>query len=481
MSKLLKAIKSTDNVTFTENNAKTLKSTLNAVLDLFSRGAAMRTSSEDEVVKLFATALAEDRELALKCLFYIRDIRAGQGERRFFRVCMRWLANSETKQVVDNLELFSEFGRWDDLLCLLGTKAEKNTLALIKNQLMKDIKSKKPSLLARHLPSENASSKETIRDAKIVREFMGMDSKKYRKTLSKLRKALNVVECLMCSGEWGSINYERVPSRASMIYRKAFGRNDTERYVAYLGSVEKGEAKINSGVLYPYDIVTKIINGQGDQTLEAQWKALPNYFEGAENQNSLCICDVSGSMAGLPLAVSISLGLYAAEHNVGPFKDHFITFSAVPTLQKVVGNTLQDRVNFLSRAAWDMNTDLQAVFDLVLSSAVKHKVPKVEMPSLLFIISDMEFDQCCSKNKKSNFEAIAAKYRAAKYKMPTLCFWNVNARNQQSPVKYDERGCFLISGCSSTTFKNALNTKATTPQDLMLEVLSSERYSIVKT
>ena len=255
-----------------------------------------------------------------------------------------------------------------------------------------------------------------------IASHLGWNEKQYRKNLSKLRAKIKIVETAMCSKEWSAIDYSKVPSRAAFMYRKAFAKQDGTRYQEYLNAVQNGEAKINAATLYPYDIVNEYLykGARNDKTIDLQWEALPNYMEGQEF-NGLIVADVSGSMYGMPMAVSISLAMYIAERNTSPvWKDKFITFSAQPELQSIVGSTIGKRIDNLSRAAWQMNTDLMAVFKTVLSAAEKNNVPAEEMPQKLIIVSDMQFDQCCSSNKRINFEQIQKLYRKADRKSTRL-------------------------------------------------------------
>jgi hypothetical protein len=470
-------------MTQTENGALTRKSTGDAVLNFFSLGGALRSRSDNEIIDLFRKAVEEDANLALKALFYLRDIRGGQGERNTFRVIQKWLAQNMPYYALRNLKSVPEMGRWDDLFVFVGTKMESIAFSYIKEQLDKDIatylnKEGHLSILAKWLPSENTSSAKTRALATRFRQYLGYSPRDYRTTLADLRGALKIIERDMSAGRWDGIDYEKVPSRASMIYRKAFGRHDPEGYGSYIKAVEKGEKTIHSGTLYPYDLMLKVFANMSDRTIDAQWSALPDYTLGG---NALVVSDVSGSMAPpyrrdyLPLATSIGLGLYFAEKNKGIFHNYFMTFSGSPELVEIRGNTLAEKVGNMISVKWQQNTNLQAVFDLILTKAVVNHVPESEMPRKIFIVSDMEFD-ACSSNRSTNFETIKAKYRASGYEMPVLIFWNVDARNDQSPVKFDERGVMLVSGQSPTIFKSVMNSKTVTPYDLMLEVLMGERY-----
>lgn len=462
----LEKLQNESNFTFTENGALTNQSTKNALLDFFSMGGALRTRSEEEIINLFRRAFIEDKLLALKALFYFRDARGGQGERRTFRIIINWLDKNYNEIIEKNKQHIPFYGRWDDMYSI------SNPWDIIKDQLNKDGVSEYPSLLAKWLKSENATSKESKRLGRQTRRILEISSRQYRKMLSELRKKIDIVEKRMSENQWSTIQYEKVPSRASMIYAKAFKKHDETRYNEYIEQVKSGEKKINASVLYPYDIANKILNGERNDTLDVLWENLPNYIEGEEN--SIVVADVSGSMSGLPMAVSISLAIYFAEKIKGPFANHFITFSSRPTIQQIKGDTISDKVHYLRQAEWHSNTDLQAVFDLLLMTAVKNNIKQNEMIDKIYIISDMEFDDACYG--KTNFDVIKQKYEACRYEMPKLVFWNVSSRNNQTPVTIDDNGVFLVSGCSPVIFKNLMKSKAVNAYDLMLDVLNGERY-----
>jgi len=458
-----------DNKTLTENDALTFKSTTSKVLDLFSMGGALRTRTPAEIEKLVSQALAEDVLMAIKCLFYLRDVRGGQGERRTFREALKILSTYYPKEAEKLLPLIPEYGRWDDIFFVDKIAIDE----VISLQLKKDIYSKTPSLMAKWLPSENAG-KESKELAHRVRKYLGFSSKKYRKMLTELRSKINLVESQLSAKKFGKIDYESVPSKAAMIYKNAFKRHDEKRYTKYLEDVKKGKKKINAKALFPYEIVRQA-SIEDNETLDLLWKNLPDYTKG---ENGIVVADVSGSMAGLPINISISLAMYFAERNTGAFKGKFITFSAKPELQEVVGKTLNQKIRNLESAHWDMNTNVQAVFELILKTAVTGKVKESELPKKIYIISDMEFDSACSNNEKTNFEVIKEKYDDAGYKMPTLVFWNVDSRQNNVPVTQDEKGVVLVSGSSATTFSMLMEKK--TPYEFMSEVLNGKRYKPIE-
>lgn len=487
LSPLIKAMVIGDksSKTVTANGAITPSSTGDKVLDFFSQAAAFRGKTEAQVIEAFKKAVFENAGLALKALFYIRDIRKGQGERKTFRTCFKWLAQSYPNLAIANFDNIALYGRFDDLFELFGTSVESEMMAFVNNQIYADMNAESPSLAGKWMPSINTSSEESCSRGRKFARFMGLSKRNYRRILSHLRAKIKIVETAMCNQDWSSIPYDKIPSRAGFIYRKAFGKHDKDRYAEFLSQVEKGEKKINTAALYPYDIVRNVLSGHTDKTMDVMWENLPNYFEGKEPANRLVVVDTSSSMnSGLgtlrPLDVSVSLGLYISERNVGAFKDWFITFSESPKLEQITGRTVSERITNLSNAKWDGNTNLQAVFDTILSHAVNAKVKKKDMPSELFIISDMQFDTACKNNKASNFEVIKRKYKAAGFVVPKVVFWNVNASPDQSPVRMDEINTILVSGCNPTILKNILGDKSETPYDFMLEVLNSERYNAVK-
>lgn len=447
------------NKTHTENGAVTLRSTTDPLVDFFALAGATRKNPELGL-DLFKKAFAKDKQIAVRTLFYLRDVRGGQGERMLFRNCLQYLAENE-KEISDKIVSFvPEYGRWDDIF---GLHTE-TIIPLIKKQLEEDVKNETPSLLAKWLPSENTSSEKTKTLARGMRKALGMSAKEYRKTLSGLRKKIRLVEHNMSKNEWAGIEYRKVPSQASLKYRKAFNRHDETRYQNYLQSVTEGKEKINTSTLYPYQVY-KAVNTPGAEQL---WSNLPDYTQG---KNAIVVADVSCSMMGDPMAVSVSLALYFAERNTSIFKDHFITFSGEPTLQKINGSTLRDKINSIERAEWGMNTNIQKVFDCVLNASRSSD----DVPETIYIISDMEFDSCTGGN--TNFEDIKAKYSAREMKMPNLVFWNVDARNKQVPVEQNENGVTLVSGLSPSTFKLAVENLS--PYELVMQVVNSDRYATI--
>ena len=482
MSNLISAMSESQNRSArTENGAITLQSSKSDLMDFFSTAGAMRGRSDEDIVHSFSKAFGENRELALKALFYIRDVRSGQGERRLFRVVWSWLIKNYSFIALKNISNVPFFGRWDDLF--YDRDSLNFATEYIKSILDKKEKDYIELNLYKWMPSINTSSQATRSLAQNFCTNLHMSAKNYRKMLSANRAELDIVEKKMSAGKWSDINFEKVPSRASTIYRKAFWRHEKDRYSDYISKVEKREAKINTSTTYPYEIVREYLvnRSDNDKTLNVIWENLPNYIP--DGQTALVIADVSASMQSsnyLPLSASISLALYMAERNSDPvFGGYFMTFSSYPELVKVTGDNLFKRITNLSKAHWGMNTNLQSVFDLILQTAVDNNVPTEGMPNKLFIVTDMEWDAATFTNRNTNFEVIQNKYANAGYKMPTLVFWNVNAHPGNQPVKFDQKGVMLVSGCSPTIFKNMLSSKTTTPYDLMLEVLNDERYNRV--
>lgn len=462
---LFKAITTKD--TYTENGMATHSTSSNPVMDLFFKmGGWNATTPESEILNVFVKAFYSDRLLATKALFYNRDIRGGQGRRNTFKIMFKWLCGNHPQIAIDNIENVPFFGRWDDVLEAIGTPVEDTATDFILSALKNYDK-----LCAKWMPREN-KSKGSI--AKYLMNKWEFSPSFYRKLLAGRTE---VVETVMCNREWSAIDYNHVPSVAINKYRTAFYRNDESRFKAWIESLSKPEAqygnKIHADAIYPHDIVKRISTTLNNSLLEAQWNALPNYMP--EGRKILPVCDVSGSMTGEPMEVCVSLGLYLSERNTGPFKDGFITFSSNPTLQ-ILSGTLTQRIHQLRTAHWQMSTDLEKVFRLILSKAIQSNLSQEDMPNDILILSDMQFNACVGG--MSAMEMIKTMYRQAGYTMPNIIFWNLRTASGV-PAKYDERGVALVSGFSPSIMKSLLN-KDVTPQATMESVLLSERYDRVK-
>ena len=484
---MLLELKEQANLTQTENGAMAYRSTHSACLDLFAVSGALRHADAHSIVQKFRRAYGEDPDTAMRILFYSRDVREGLGERRFFRIAVRDLANTHPDSVLRNLSLFAEYGRYDDLLCLLDTPCEAAAAALIRDQLNADLAAAKSgknvSLLAKWLPSVNTSSPETRAQAKQVCRLLGMRQKEYRRTLASLRASIGIVEDSLRRGDY-NFDYASMPGGAMLKYRRAILKHAGAHYRSYLINVKAGKAKMNTGNLYPYEIIRRA-HFETDpamvESLDTMWNALPDF---TDNRNALAVIDGSGSMywsleeGGVrPIDIALSLGLYFAEHNRGHFAGHFITFSETPRLVQVRGSNIAARVWYCSAFDEAANTNLYNTFMLILTTAIRHKLPQSELPELLYIISDMEFDVGVSRDK-TVFEDVREKFEEWGYKMPQLVYWNVDARNEQYPVKMDTHGTALVSGASPRLFEQMMSQELT-PYSMMEQVLSSERYAAI--
>lgn len=448
----------------TNNGAVTNISSLNKNVDLFFLAGASRNK---DITHVFAAALAEDADLAVRILQWTRDVRGGAGERSTFRSLFGFLIKTDVALAKKLLPKVPELGRWDDLFVTFGTELEVEAMNLIKTALLVD----QNGLAAKWMPRQGA-------EAAKIRKFLDMTPKQYRKLVVGLS---STVEQLMCAKEWNKIVYDHVPSVAAARYQKAFMKNDAVGYSTYKAQLADGTAKINAAAVYPYDVIRSLVKGD-TAVAEAQWAALPNYLEGSD-ESILPLVDVSGSMSSVAVSgsvtamdVSISLGLYLSERMGGAFKDKFITFSANPKMESVSG-TLRQRYLQMSQSEWGMNTNIQKVFNLILNSAVKHSVSQSEMPTTLLILSDMEFDACTGPAMSaSTMQMIEDAYRVAGYTIPKIVFWNLNGRSGNSPVTYNKTGAALVSGFSPSIVKSVLGAKNITPHQVMLDTVMITRY-----
>lgn len=467
----------------TGNGALSNKSTLDPVLDFFSKAGAMR-GRENEAFKLFQKAFDADPQSAIRVLFYLRDIRGGQGERSVFKYILNKLDDDFVNKIA---KYIPEYGRWDEV------PINDVTAEMIGKQLNEDFRNMEAgqsvSLLAKWMPSENAGT-ESRKNARKLALLLGWvngqseismanDTFKrvpnlapYRRNVVKLRKYIQLLEQQMSTKEWSEIDYSKLPSQAHKKHVKAFLRNDEERYRAYLGAVKKGEAKINAGTLFAYQLYDMVNRGDDSDAADALWANLPDYTKG---QNALVLADVSGSMSGFPMSVSVSLALYFAERNEGPFKDYFMTFTTQSRLQKVTGSGLAAKMRSIEGANWHGSTNIQSAFDAILSAAQRSKASADEMPSTLYIISDMQFNQATNGNQKTNFEVMKQKYRNAGYELPHIVFWNANAWGNDAPATKFDENVTLISGSNQSTFQYVVEGK--TPIQSMLDIINSDRYA----
>ena len=497
---------SSANVSVTENGAVGYKTSGKALLDLNFAVSSLRSMGDAEIEKKFAAALGENFNLAIVWLFFARDVRGGLGERRLFRVCMRYLCQEFPDTAKKLLSLISEYGRWDDLVLLLDEPAVRNQVILmVAEQLTKDMSAlsgdKPVSLLGKWMPSENSSSRKTRALAKSIREALGCSPRDYRVLLSALRRKIDVTERKMSANEWAEIAYPGVPSRANLLYNDAFLRHDEERRRKFLEAVKKGEEKINASVLFPHDIVSKYRHSYSyvvDDTLEALWKALPNTVT-EDTGGTIVVADGSGSMSvkvggtgTSALDVANSLAIYFAERLSGPFKDQYITFSKHPQLVDLRGaSTLRKKLDIARSHSEVANTNIEAVFDLILQTAVKNYLKQEELPRSVLIISDMEFDIATIDRYYDGrnwvrghapdanlFKQISAGYAAHGYRLPRLVFWNVNSRTGTIPVKENEAGVALVSGFSPNVAKMVMSGKLD-PFEALLETLNDRRYDAV--
>ena len=490
----------------TENGAFAYDSTAQgAMLDLFSQIGALRPRTEREIEQKFIAAFKEDKLLATKMMFYAGDIReGGLGERRTFRICLHWLAENHPEIVAKNIQLIPFYNRFDSLFTLVGTECEALMWELIAETLTKDVRAMKAStatkhvpvsLLAKWMPSENTSSAKTRALAAKAIRALKLSPRTYRRMLSALRKHIGITERMMSAGEWGLIDYAKVPSYAMHNYGSAFAKHDFERFDAYLKSVNKGEVKINAATLYPYDLVEKYmapgwgysgrsygdcyLQTQENPVVEAQWKALPNYL--TKPMNAVVMADVSGSVSGRPMATSIGLAIYFAQHNTGLYHNQYMTFTSDPHFINLrEGASLLQNVQQVASAGVGYSTNLQAAFDEVLRTAVNHRVPASEMPETFVVISDMEIDHYMRPGRHWDFlDVMRAKYKRYGYKLPKIVMWNVNAR--KDTVLSQSEDVIFISGQSASSFKALCqNLDGITAYELMLQVLNGKAYEKVR-
>ena len=464
--------------TLTENGGRALSTTGDKLLNLFTVLGALRSRPTD-VIDKFDAAFRENADLATKMAFYGRDVRGGLGERAVGRLMLRELALLHPEVVTANFKNIVEFGRWDDLFVLFDTPCEVDMLTFVWHQLNADIEAMlvnaNVSLLAKWMPSINASSKNTTALAHRLVKALNIKPRYYRKTLSALRKYINVTEVKMSANKWTDIDYKAVPSNAMANYGSAFERHDYLGFTRYMVAVKAGNVKINAATLYPYNVIETLDRGGHQSVAEAQWKALPNYVEG--DNNFLIMADVSESMYGRPMRTSVGLAIYFAERNHGAFANKFMTFTDVPKIVEVTGNTLYEKYRSVTHHV-GYDTNLEAAFDAILSTAVRTRCPQADLPKALVIISDMEIDYW-DGGSLTFTEEMRKRFADAGYEMPKLVYWNVDSRKDTFLASKNDPNTILVSGQSASTFKNLIKGIDLSAFEIMEQTLNDPRYDCV--
>ena len=473
--------------TRTENGAVALNTTGDARLDFFGVAGSLRTAQKERVERLFAEAWKEDPLFATKIAFYARDVRGGLGERQTFRTLIRYMAKYHQEALRPNLDLIGVYGRYDDLYSLIGTPMEDEMWAAMKKQFEEDRVNLEQgnaiSLLAKWIKTADASSENTRKLGILTAQKLGYSVYEFKRLVRAMRKQIGVVEALMSAGRWDEIKYSAVPSRAMMIYRKAFMKHDAVRYGQFINKAVKGEESIHSAALYPYDIVAKVAHFgwsgctiTEDDVLEAQWRQLPDYVE--KGTNALVIADTSGSMHGRPIAASVGLAVYFAERNTGAYHNMFMSFSGTSRIQILKGDTLAQKIGSIDMNDWQNNTNLKAAFEHVLEIAVRNHVSADEMPKSLIVISDMEIDYCGDKDW-TFYEQMARRFRDNGYQIPNIVFWNVDSRHDVFHADKKRTGVQLVSGMSTAVFRQVMQCVGMNPVEAMEKVIGSDRYAAI--
>lgn len=481
-------------VTYTENGARTFTTSCDSCLDFFSVSGALRRADESRIIEVFEKAFSENPTLALEILLYTRDIRnGGLGEKRVFRLITKHLPQiiSSNNLSLNKNALYDnivKFGSWKDLFEIFQIEEIGDYVA---EKMKSHMKSEKYDLLEKWAPSIGGSKN---RQAEYLAKLCGITPRQYRKYLSAVRAQLKVVETFMCANRWGDIEYDKLPSKAGLTYKNSFISHDGDRYRSFIKDVASGKKTINTGTLYPYEIVREyfknhqspvrmLLGGLKDEdaSLEVMWNSLPDYTGGV-NENAIVVADTSGSMCGDPMLVSTSLAIYLAERNSGKFHNEFMTFSSEPSFVSLDDcKSLRDKVAKVLDTEWGVTTDVVKVFKEILDVGNRYYLPKSEMPKTIYIVTDMEFDYAVavksseSQNSSKSFtpttyEAIRELYKASGYELPTIVFWNVNSHQNNVPVVKDEIGTALVSGCSPSLFK-AVVAKDINPTKMMLQLL----------
>jgi len=488
--------------TTTANGALAFASTGNLCLDLFTLGIG-RGVAYDRTEALVQRAFDVDPITCVKILLYSRHCReAGKGERT--SSLNGWLAlrSFKPRTYLANLAKLVEVGSFRDLPLLETLRQtqgrpllgeEKQTVSAEMAMLAKQLKSDldkclafneankglgveekaapvEISLAGKWAPSESASHRKMARSlAKYMFAQSPTPSKEYRQMLNQLREQLRVVERRMSARQYSRINYEAVPSRAMFKYKSSFQQHDQQRFLKFLAKVQIGKKGIKFEGMHPHELVMFYLKQMPDvdAVVELQWSAALNELKKNEKvvqglARTVSVVDVSGSMQNpdcIPLSASIAMGLIVSQISKGPYRECMITFHESPSLVRYDSTkSFFDQVKAAMAIPWGGSTDLYLVFKLLLSEAAESKVAPQDFPDQIFIFTDGQFDTMtrhdASLHKKTVWEAIKdlfAKYPA--YSRPRVIFWNLNARYENQPVRFDENNVALLSGFNPALMK----------------------------
>ena len=471
---------SANTLTYTLNGARTFSTSLDDCLDFFSVSGALRRANESRIISLFEKAFDEDPVTALRILFYTRDIRnGGIGEKKVFRVIVKHLPEMIASRglSLNRVALYDsivEFGSWKDLFEIFKIE---EIGEYVSRKMKEHIATEKYDLLEKWAPSIGGSKN---KQAEYLAGLCGLTPREYRKYLSKARSKTNVVEQRLCAKEWDKIEYDKIPSKAGLLYRNAFLKHDRDRYTAFLNDVAEGKKTVNASTLYPYEIVEqywkKLIRSdkkEVDPALEALWGNLPNYVPETSG-NAIVVADTSGSMYGLPMYIAVSLAVYFAERNTGKFHNEFMSFSSKPSFISIDDcRNLKEKIEKVWNTPWGFSTDIVKTFEEILDVGKRFNLPSSEMPETVYIVSDMEFDTAVDEEvpfTRTAYETIRESYRKAGYEIPSLVFWNVNSWQENVPVRKDENGTALVSGSSPAIFE-AVMSKDLDPIKMMMSLI----------
>ncbi|KAG2386186.1 hypothetical protein C9374_002632 [Naegleria lovaniensis] len=475
----------------TKQCAPSHSTTGSARLDLFFK--TVRGLEESFLYQLLEASWKENALDTLKLVFYMRDCRGGKGERDLFHLAFNWLIDHHPEDVLCNLQLLPEYGRWEDLLRHINN--EKGMIGptiakMFATQLQEDFKAmhdgKPVTLCAKWAPSEHCKHDKKYSAVKLICKELGIKKAEYRKSyISPLREYIKVVERMMCLKKWEEIEYSKVPGVAMNKLKKAFIKHDKERFEEYMSKLRKGEVKVNASTVEPHEIVAQFMHRSTSQDtdtiLEEQWKEIVKRVEKLGTMDhALAVCDVSGSMSGLPMQVCISIGLLVSHLSMPPFKGRLITFHEDPQLINITSTTLHERVQEIMRMPWGMSTNFYKVFEMILTEAKKNKLTQEEMPTTMYVISDMQFASAAGSSM-TNFDYMKNLYQQAGYEMPRIVFWNVNG-NSRDFVSNDayEQGVAMISGFSPSIMKAVLEGDDFSPFGIMKKAIDDKRYEKIK-
>ena len=503
----------TSHTAFTENGAVSHSTSGLYSVDYFAKAGTYRNRTEEDVSASISAVWAESPILALKTIFYLRNItrkskgffisesvQKGQGVKDEFIKLLKWLENSHPDTLYENLWLVPVVGCWKDLWYDSANSGYFHYINPIEvyKLVEKGIKDKyNRALIAKYLPQ--IRSKSNIKNERQQRlnswanglcKYLKWDKKEYRKFKSNPENTAHLWQRNMCSGYWDKIDFSKISGKALFNLVALSGHDKMnplkrhgieEKYINWLET--QPVAKFTGYVHELYKAVPKsgIVPLVKKITLDKQFDGLiklAKQDEGGIKDNVWVCVDTSDSMCNtqnynsnwqpivggyMPIDICLGMGVYFSEMNTGAFKDYVVAFDSHSQIIKISG-TFCEKVQQIRQVRSGGSTNFQSIIDEIIRVRTNNpEIPLSDFPSTVLVISDMQFNPSgCYHNlydsfdsdTKTNYEQAIAKLKTVGIDKMKFIWWYVDGRSTEVPNKFDDAGITIISGFDPAIITN---------------------------